>query len=48
LQDSEIYFQALQIYNGEEGDAKVRYAKNIFINLKNIYPQEVNFPFLNE
>lgn len=48
LQDSEIYFQALQIYNGEEGDAKVRYAKNIFINLKNIYPQEVNFPFLTE
>ena len=48
LKDSEIYFQALQIYNGEEGDAKVRYAKIIFINLKNIYPQEVNFPFLTE
>ena len=48
LKDSEIYFNALQIYNGEEGDAKVRYAKNIFLNLKKIYPQEVNFSFLGE
>ncbi len=46
LPTSEIYFQALQIYNGEEGDAKVKYAKAIFQNLKNLYPNEVDFPFL--
>lgn len=44
LKTSEIYFRALQIYNGEEGDAKIKYAKNIFQNLKTIYPDEVNFP----
>ncbi len=44
---SETYYQALQIYNGEEGDAKVKYAKNIFINLKAAYPVPVNFPFLD-
>ena len=44
---SETYFQALQIYNGEDGDAKVNYAKNIFQNLKAIYPVPVNFSFLN-
>lgn len=42
---SEIYFQALQLYNGEEGDAKVTYSRNIFQNLKSLYPNEVNFPF---
>lgn len=45
LKMSEVYFQALQTYNGEEGDAKVRYAKNIFQNLQSLYPKEVNFPF---
>ena len=44
---SEIYYQALQIYNGEDGDAKVKYAKNIFINLKAAYPVPVNFSFLD-
>jgi hypothetical protein len=43
---SENYFQALQIYNGEEGDAKVKYAKNVFLNLKSLYPVPVNFSFL--
>ena len=43
---SETYFQALQIYNGEEGDAKVNYAKAIFKNLKAFYPKELTFPFL--
>lgn len=44
---SETYYLALQIYNGEEGDAKVKYAKNIFNNLKAVYPVPVNFPFLD-
>lgn len=44
---SETYFQALQIYNGEEGDAKVKYAKGIFLNLKSLYPVPVNFSFLD-
>lgn len=46
LSTSELYFKALQIYNGEEGDAKVRYAKNVFKNLQGAYPSAVNFPFL--
>lgn len=46
MQKSEIYYNALQIYNGEEGDAKVRYAKSVFDNLKKLYPNELNFPFL--
>lgn len=47
LPTSQIYFQALQIYNGEEGDAKVKYAKAIFQNLKALYPTPVNFDFLD-
>lgn len=43
---SEIYYQALQAYNGEEGDTKVLYAKSVFKNLKAAYPNEVNFAFL--
>lgn len=43
---SEIYFQALQIYNGEEGEAKVNYAKAVFKNLDAFYPKELTFPFL--
>lgn len=42
---SETYYQALQIYNGESGMAKVRYAKTIFKHVKAMYPQKVNFPF---
>lgn len=45
LKTSEIYFQALQLYNGEEGEAKLNYAKTIFKNLKTLYPKEVNFPY---
>ncbi len=48
LSTSEIYFQALQIYNGEDGDAKVKYAKNIFNHVKSMYPREFDFPFLAE
>lgn len=46
LKLSEIYFEALKAYNGEPGEAKVNYAKAIFINLKSIYPKPVTFPFL--
>ena len=42
---SETYFQALQIYNGEPGMAKVKYAKTIFKHIKVLYPQKINFPF---
>ena len=45
---SEIYYQALQIYNGEKGNAKVYYARAIFKNVQNLYPQKVNFPFLQQ
>lgn len=48
MQKSEIYYDALQIYNGEEGDAKVRYAKNVFKNMKSLYPKDLNFSFLND
>lgn len=48
LELSETYFKALQLYNGEEGEAKVKYAKNIFLNLKSLYPNPISFPFLNE
>lgn len=44
---SETYYQALQVYNGEPGDAKVKYAKNIFLNLENMYPRKVKFSFSN-
>jgi len=46
LPTSEIYFRALQIYNGEDGEAKVNYAKNVFKNLQGFYPNTINFPFL--
>jgi len=46
LSRSELYYQALQIYNGEPGEAKVRYAKNIFRNLQGVYPAPIKFPFL--
>lgn len=48
LPTSELYFQALQIYNGEDGDAKVKYAKNIFNHVKSMYPKEFDFLFLAE
>lgn len=45
LKTSDAYYLALQMYNGEEGDAKIKYAKNIFLNVKTMYPVEVNFPY---
>lgn len=45
LQTSEIYFYALQRYNGEPGDAKIRYAKKIFSYLKLLYSGPIEFPF---
>lgn len=42
---SELYYQALQIYNGEEGEAKVKYAKQIFKYVKEMYPKDVDFPY---
>lgn len=46
LSRSEIYYEALQIYNGEAGEAKVQYAKNVFKNLQDAYPSPIEFPFL--
>lgn len=48
LSKSEVYFMALQIYNGEEGEAKVNYAKSVFKNLQKMYPAKTNFPFLQD
>lgn len=45
LPKSELYFQALQIYNGEPGEAKVNYAKNVFRNLQDVYPTRIKFEF---
>lgn len=45
MRTSEMYFRALQIYNGEPGNAKVEYARAIFKNLKEMYPKKVNFNF---
>lgn len=42
---SQTYFKALQTYNGEPGEAKVKYAKAIFKNLEDFYPRDVNFQF---
>ncbi len=45
---SETYFQALQMYNGEEGDARVKYAKNVFKNVQIAYPEPIDFPYIKE
>lgn len=42
---SQIYFKALQTYNGEPGEAKVKYARAIFKNLEEMYPKDTNFKF---
>lgn len=42
---SQVYFKALQTYNGEPGEAKVRYARAVFNNLEEFYPREINFNF---
>ena len=44
-QTSELYYMALQLYNGEAGEAKVRYAKQIFQHVKEMYPKDVKFPY---
>lgn len=46
LSTSEIYYAALIIYNGEEGEAKIQYAKSVFRNLQRAYPKPLEFPFL--
>lgn len=45
---AERYYYALQMYNGEEGDAKIRYARAIFKQLNLFYPNkdELIFNFL--
>lgn len=43
LKTSEIYFQALVMYNGEPGEAKINYAKAIFLHLDEFYPKDLNF-----
>lgn len=44
----EIYYNAFQRYNGEDGDAKVRYAQTIFKLVKNMHPwpNKVTYPFM--
>lgn len=43
LDDYEIYYQALMLYNGEAGNAKVHYAKNIFRFVMKHYPTKLNY-----
>lgn len=40
----DTYFQALQMYNGEEGEARVKYAKNVFKHTKSVYPDPIDLP----
>lgn len=44
----ELYYNAFQRYNGEEGDAKVRYAQTIFKLVKGMHPwpHKVTYPFM--
>lgn len=46
LKKSSIYFEALKIYNGEEGDNKIIYAKDVMRNSIEAYPKDVQFSFL--
>lgn len=46
LLHGENYYLAFMRYNGEEGDAKVRYARGIFKNVQGFYPDFPNFSFL--
>ena len=48
VSSSELYYKALQIYNGEPGVAKVNYAKTIFRNIQDLYPNDISFPFLKK
>lgn len=48
---AEIYYYALQAYNGEPGERKVNYAKKIFAFVHDMYPapvraRDLHFPFL--
>lgn len=45
---ADVYYYALQNYNGEPGDAKVRYAQTIFRHIVEMHPKPnmLNFPFL--
>lgn len=42
---SQLYFNALMQYNGEPGDAKIKYAEKIFSFVGEFYPKELNFNF---
>lgn len=44
LETYEIYFSALQMYNGEPGVRKVNYAKGILRHVIKAYPAQVAFP----
>lgn len=43
-EDYEILYHSLQMYNGEPGDAKVRYSKAVFNHVKKAYPGPISFP----
>jgi len=45
ISPSDTYYQALQMYNGEEGDGKIKYAKNVFLNVQSLYPDQITFPY---
>ncbi len=45
LSMSEKYFLGLQRYNGEPGEKKIDYAKQIFDIVENMYPNPVKFNF---
>ena len=48
VSSSELYCKALQIYNGEALEKRVDYAQTIFKNVKNLYPNDISFPFLKK
>ena len=47
LETYELYYTALQMYNGEPGERRVNYAKGILRHIKKAYPAPVEFPKIN-
>jgi hypothetical protein len=45
ISPTDAYYQALQMYNGEEGENRIKYAKNVFLNVQAVYPDQITFPY---
>lgn len=45
ISPTDTYYQALQMYNGEEGENRIKYAKSVFLNVQAVYPDQITFPY---